>query len=229
VAADYTYDGAASVRGVALRVTSLDAVGAPDDTADCPAYITTGFIRLSFTPEYSDGDEVEIKNASGEICVGYKLPDVLKQVTFSLELCDPDPILTQKLVGGTIIADQVDPTLALGYASEMVGNEATPNGVAIEVWANAVIGGKNAGTNPYWHYLFPYAQMKFDGERVIESGNLATVFAGRGVGNSGFGAGPTVVAGAAYTWPAPQLSERPFAYMRVDEAPTALLGCYALL
>lgn len=230
MAADYTYDGAASVRGVALRATSLNATGAPDGSAACPTYITGGFIRFSFTPEYSDGDEVEVKNAAGEICVYYRAPDTLKQVTFSLELCDPDPILTEKLVGGVLLLDSVDTDKAVGYAAEETGQEATPNGVALEVWSTAISSGRPSATDPYWHYVFPYAQMRLSGERVLENGNLATVFEGRGYGNLGFGAGPTPddPAGANFVWPFPQYSDRAFAYARVGAAPTALQGCYTL-
>lgn len=229
--ADYQYDGAASVRGVALRVTKLGVDGAPDPLADCPVYVTGGFIRFAFTPEYSDGDEIEIKNAAGEVCVYYKMPDTLKQVTFTLELCDPDPVLTQALAGGDILADTVDQTKALGYASAPIGTETTPNGVAIEVWANAISGGKVAASKPYWHYLFPYAQMRLSGERALENGNLATVFEGRGVGNAEFGKGPSidgVTPAGKYQWPFDAYTDRPFAYTRVDAAPTDLAGCYGL-
>jgi hypothetical protein len=228
--ANYTYDGAASVRGVALRVTRLDATGAPDDVSDCGSYLTHGFIRFAFTPEYSEGDEIEVKNAAGEVCVLYKMPDTLKQITFALELCDPDPILTEMLVGGDVLFDTVDATKALGYAAAETGLETVPNGVAIEVWATAISGGKAAATNPYWHYLFPWAQMKLDGERALENGNLATVFAGRGIGNEGFGEGPEMTGYTGqYLWPFPAFSSRPYAYTRVPTAPISVAGCQTLV
>jgi hypothetical protein len=230
--ASYTYDGAASVRGVALRVTKLGADGAPDPNADCPVYLTTGFIRFAFTPEYSDGDEVEIKNAAGEVCVYYKMPDTLKQITFALELCDPDPVLTQALSGGDILVDTVDITTAVGFASAPTGTETTPYGVAVEVWASAVSGGRIATTKPFWHYVFPWAQLRLTGERALENGNLATVFEGRGLGNAEFGSGPSmagVTPATQYQWPFPAYTDRPYAYARVDDAPTGLMGCYDLV
>jgi hypothetical protein len=233
MATNFKYDGAASVRGVVIRVTPLNEMGQPDadpDTNPCGSYYSTGFIRFAFTPEYTDGDEIEIKNASGEVCVSYKMPDVLKQITFTLEICDPDPILTEMLVGGQVISDSATGEV-LGYASTLTGEEARPNGVGIEVWANAVIGGKAAGKNPYWHYVFPYAKMKFDGERVIEAGNLATVFSGRGVGNPDWKAGPQIADAdhADFSFPEPDvLADRPYAYMRVGHAPVGENGCQPL-
>jgi len=38
-------------------------------------------MRVSFTPEYEDGDEITEKNAAGEVCVTYKAPDTLKRAT----------------------------------------------------------------------------------------------------------------------------------------------------
>jgi hypothetical protein len=164
------------------------------------------------------------------VCVLFKMPDTLKQITFALELCDPDPILTEMLVGGDVIVDQVDATKVLGYASAPTGLETVPNGVAIEVWASAITNGKSAPTNPYWHYLFPWAQMKLDGERALENGNLATVFAGRGVGNDGFGAGPEMTGYEdQFLWPFPAFSARPYSYSRVPTAPLAVAGCQTIL
>ena len=51
-----TQDYAASVQGVAIRVTRLDASGnlltEPGDS-----YTTSAFLRASFTPEYEEGED----------------------------------------------------------------------------------------------------------------------------------------------------------------------------
>lgn len=240
-------DNAASVRGVAIRVTRLNSDGSPAVGTDCDSYLTGGFINFKFTPEYSTGDEVEIKNAAGEVCVYYKLPDTLKDVTVGLELCDPDPILTALLVGGEILTttasgDACTPpgaeageTLAVGYAAEKTGVEANPYGVAIEVWAQAVTNGKSAPGCPFWHYLIPYVKFRLDGDRVVENGNLATVFAGTGGGNAAFLSGPNmnlddvdpVPPNGAFDWDFPTFTDRPFLYARDDLAPVGLRGCFA--
>ena len=52
-----TQDYAASIQGVSIRVTRLDANGnllnGPGDS-----YTTSAFMRVSFTPEYEEGDEI---------------------------------------------------------------------------------------------------------------------------------------------------------------------------
>lgn len=97
-----TTDHAASVQGVALRVTSLDATGAPIVGAN-NSFVTNAFMSLGFTPEYTEGDEIEEKAADGSVCVYYQAPDVLKRVTTNLAICSPDPELTAILIGGTIL------------------------------------------------------------------------------------------------------------------------------
>src|SRR6478735_6176908 len=112
--AGYQQDNAASVRGVALRATRLTADGSPQagGANGCDSYMTGGYISFTFTPAYSEGDEIETKNAAGEVCVYFKMPDTLKNVTFSLEICDPDPVLTQMLVGGDILTAAYNSNLA---------------------------------------------------------------------------------------------------------------------
>lgn len=241
----YVQDNAASVRGRALRVTQLGADGAPITGTQCDVYLSGGFISFQFTPEYSEGDEIEIKNAAGETCVYYKLPDTLKNVGLQLSLCDPDPVLTQMLVGGEVLTaagnsafapagtDSGD-LVAIGYASELAGAVANPNGVAVEVWADAVVNGRSASRAPFWHYLFPSASFRLDGDRVVENGNLATAFAGTGTGNEAFGTGPNMdLTGVtpsppegAFDWRFPAHTDRPFLYTRSFYAPLGLKGAF---
>jgi hypothetical protein len=248
--AGYVQDNAASVRGVALRVTRLGADGAPlaGGANACDSYMTGGFITASFTPSYSEGDEIEVKNAAGEVCVYFKMPDTLKNVGMNLELCDPDPVLTQMLVGGDVLEAAYNSSLAppgmssgqvaaVGYAAESIGVEATPYGVSVEIWAQAVVGGKAANVAPYWHYVWPYMNFRLDGDRVVENGALATVFAGTGGGNSAFGAGPNLdttgitplPSATAWDWNFPSYSDRPYMYARAVDAPVGLRGCFVNL
>jgi hypothetical protein len=229
-------------------VTRLGPDGAPDVGSPCDVYITGGFITATFTPTYSEGDEIEVKNAAGDVCVYFKMPDTLKNVGLNLEICDPDPVLTQMMVGGDVLTVGFGNALAppgtedgddaaVGYAAEGIGVAAAPYGVAVEIWAQAVIGGKAANTAPYWHYVFPYAQFRLDGDRVIENGALATVFVGTGGGNAAFGAGPNMDTtgvepappNTAWDWLFPSYADRPYMYARSMDAPVGLKGCFSNL
>lgn len=203
------HDNASSVAGMAIRLTRLDASGALV-TGPSASYVTKKFVSLGFTPEYETGDEFTTKAADGSVCVTWKAPDTLKRVTLSIALCDPDPEFTEMIAGGTLLSSGGQ---SVGYKAPLVGVDATPNGVAIEVWSIANVNGRQAATNPYWHWVFPYTQMHQAGERAIQNDLLATSFEGWGVGNVGFGDGP-----AAPLWPF--ASDAPVAYARTTAIPT---------
>jgi hypothetical protein len=219
-----TQDYAASVQGVALRVTRLDAAGnllnGPGDS-----YTTTAFLRASFTPEYEEGDEIVEKSADGTICVSYKAPDTLKRITMEIAICEPDPELTALMSGGLLLRKNfgtfASPTnQSIGWSAPAVGDDPAGNGVSIEVWSFAVKDGKRAATLPYFYWVFPYAKLRQSGDRVIENGLLANTFEGYGLGNTAF------AAGLDGRWEFPIATERPYSYARGDWAPEGLRGFY---
>lgn len=215
---------AASVQGVALRVTRLDSRGNPLLGPEC-VYVTRAFMRVSFTPEYEEGDEVTEKNAAGEVCVTYKSNDTLKRATMEIAICDPDPEFTELLTGGVLLKydgsgkPPVDPGAAVqpgfmypnatvGYAAVKSGESPNPNGVGVEVWSLAIRNGSRDADLPYFRWVFPKAQLRPSGDRVIENGLLANAFEGWSDGNINFGTGP------ADDWYWPDATDRPFLYAR---------------
>lgn len=219
-----TQEYAASIQGVSIRVTRLDASGnllnGPGDS-----YTTSAFMRVSFTPEYEEGDEITEKSANGSVCVTYKSPDTLKRITMELAICEPDPELTALISGGLLLRKNIGTfaspdNKSVGWASPAVGDDPAGNGVAIEAWSHAVKDGKKASTLPYFHWVFPYAKLRQSGDRVIENGLLANTFEGYGLGNAVFGSGPDG------RWEFPVAAERPYSYARTTWAPQGLKGFY---
>lgn len=205
-------DYAASIAGAAIRVTRLNADGTLITSAS-GSYVMSTFISVSFTPEYEEGDEFTQKDANGGVCVTYKSPDTLKRVTLEVAICNPDPEFTELVSGGTILSTG---GATVGWAAPEAGVDANPNGVALEVWSKAIQSGKTAPTNPYFHWVFPYAILRPSGDRVIEQGIMANTFEGWALGNSGFGVGPS----AAAPWPFPSTTDRPYSYARTATAPS---------
>ena len=219
-----TQDYAASVQGVAIRVTRLDAAGnllnGPGDS-----YTTSAFLRASFTPEYEEGDEIVEKSADGTVCVSYKAPDTLKRITMEIAICEPDPELTALMSGGLLLrknfGSYASPdNKSVGWAAPAVGDDPAGNGVAIEVWSFAVKDGKRATNLPYFYWVFPYAKLRQSGDRVIENGLLANTFEGYGLGNIEF------ESGIDGRWEYPIATERPYSYARTTWAPQGLKGFY---
>ena len=219
-----TQEYAASIQGVSIRVTRLDASGnllnEPGDS-----YTTSAFMRLSFTPEYEEGDEITEKGANGAVCVTYKSPDTLKRITMELAICEPDTELTQLISGGLLLRKNLGTYASpdrksVGWSSPATGDDPAGNGVAIETWSHAIIDGKKASTLPYFHWVFPYAKLRLSGDRVIENGLLANTFEGYGLGNTAFSMG------LDDRWEFPVATERPYSYARAGWAPTGRKGFY---
>jgi len=219
-----TQDYAASVQGVAIRVTRLDAAGNLLNGAG-DSYTTSAFLRASFTPEYEEGDEIVEKSADGTICVSYKAPDTLKRITMEIAICEPDPELTALMSGGLLLRKNFGSfaspdNKSVGWASPGVGDDPSGNGVSIEVWSFAVKDGKRDTTLPYFYWVFPYARLRQSGDRVIENGLLANTFEGYGLGNVQF------QTGLDGRWEYPVGAERPYSYARATWAPEGLKGFY---
>jgi len=219
-----TQDYAASIQGVSIRVTRLDAAGNLLNTPG-DSYTTSAFIRVSFTPEYEEGDEITEKAADGTVCVVYKSPDTLKRITMELAICEPDPELTQLLSGGLLLRKNLGTFAApnrksIGWSSPAVGDDPAATGVAVECWSHAIKDGKKSSTLPYFHWVFPYVKVRQSGDRVIENGLLANTFEGYGLGNTLFGTG------LDGRWEFPVATERPYSYARATWAPTGRNGFY---
>jgi hypothetical protein len=219
-----TQENTSSIQGVAVRVTRLDANGnllnGPGDS-----YTTHAFMRVSFTPEYEEGDEITEKSANGAVCVSFKSPDTLKRITMEFAICEPDPELTSLISGGLLLRKNLGTFASpdhksIGWAAPAVGDDPSGNGVAIESWTRAIIDGKPSATTPFYHWVFPYAKLRQSGDRVIENGLLANTFEGYGLGNSLFGEGPDG------RWEFPEATNRPYAFAKTTWAPSGLRGFY---
>lgn len=203
-------DNAAAIQGVALRATKLGADGAPLVGAE-NAYATSQFTRVAFTPQYEEGEEFTGKAADGSLCLDFKLDDTLKRVNLSVAICNPQPELYEMLADGSLLTQATE---NVGWASPLVGVAANPNGLALEVWSRAIVGGRPAANNPFWRWVFPYVKLRLDGERALENGQMAHSFSGWGLGNPSFGDGP------ANDWNFPSDSAIQFA--RDATAPTGI-------
>lgn len=207
-------DYASSIMGVSIRVTRLTPTGAAA-TGKEASYVTSKFVSLSFTPEYEAGDEFTQKAADGSVCASLKAPDTLKRVTLSIAICEPDPEFTQIIAGGTLLTSSGATPKTIGWAAPAIGVDATPNGVAIEVWSKAVANGKTVG---YYHWVFPYAQMHSAGDRVIENGMMGNSFEGWAVGNATFGTSITAMTTGKPSAAWPYATTEAVAYARSDAA-----------
>lgn len=99
------YDGAGSLFALGVRLTKLDATGAPL-VGTLSSYKTDALVQIQLGLEYEDGEEILQRNGSGNLCMYYRAPDTLKQGTIEgFQVCSPDPIVKQFVLGGDLITD----------------------------------------------------------------------------------------------------------------------------
>lgn len=120
-----------SVQAVALRVCKLDTDGSPLVGAD-NAFVTSQFTRVSWTPEYEEGEEITEKAGDGTQCVYFKMPDILKKVNLEVAICNPQPELYEMLADGYLLTASVSRAVTdAERATNVVTLTATAHGFQI--------------------------------------------------------------------------------------------------
>jgi hypothetical protein len=206
------YDGAGSLFALAIRVTKLDATGAPLVGAQS-AYISDALVKAELGLTYSETEEVSQLNGTGVACVAYQAPQSVSRGAISgLQICQPDPVLKQFLLGGDLIMS-TDPTPApIGYRAPLANTTPNPNGVSCEFWSRAVIGSSYATVLPFIHWVLPRCNLVPSGTWALAAdAAMVPEFEGSSEQNAGWGAGPED------DWDYP--SDRVWQYARVPTLP----------
>ena len=154
-----------SVRGRVMRATKLDECGNPVE-GPCSTVVSKGFVSIAYAAEISEGDEVEIKNANGELCISDKACDELKWVNLTITFCGVDPDLIGLMTGYQTVLD---------YAGNAVGNRVgqkilCDGGFALEAWSD--IPGQNCavtGNRLYGYFLAPWVKSAILNSFTIEN------------------------------------------------------------
>ena len=175
------------VRGKRMRVTALDSCGKPPEGGtECSLVVTKGFIIVNLEAETSDGDDIELKNADGDLCVVDKSRDQFKRWNLTAEFCEVDPALLS-LVSNVNLEEDWD--------SNIVGvrtYQGAPAGsFAMEVWAG-VPGTDCLPGEPaqYGYLLLPFVIPGVLGDITIENDAATFTIHGHTRGAGGWGVGP---------------------------------------
>lgn len=176
-----------SLHCVAIRVTALKSDGSH---AGQPMYVTDNLVKIDFNPDVEAGQEVNDKNAAGIVYVAYKLQDIIKRLTTTLEIVANDPELEAILTGGTVYTSGGSGTAYVqGYQYGSLLQFNAPYGVSVEAWTHNIVAGVINATQPYQRWVFPRMYLR-KGNRTIDINRLASPFEGFAVENPNWGAGP---------------------------------------
>lgn len=97
------WDGSGSLFALGMRLTKLDATGAPLVGTNT-AYVTEALTTVGIGLTYEDGAQITQRNGAGNLCMSYKAPDTLTNgVVDALTVCQPDPNILQFAIGGDTI------------------------------------------------------------------------------------------------------------------------------
>lgn len=166
-----------------LRVTKLDATGAPAPGAS-NAYVTDALASLEFGWETETGEEITEKNACGEIIVNYKAPDSIKRGTVTINLLTPDPELEEVLTAGALLTEGA----AVGFAAPPIG-AMSEELVSVELWTKRINAGVLDGTFPYARWVYPKVTKLRPGNHTHAQANLGRSFVGEAHENENWGNG----------------------------------------
>lgn len=175
------------VRGKRVRVTKLDACGAPPAPAATDALVTSsGFISVAYAMEFEEGDEFIQKNANGDLCINTKACDQFKRLTVTISFCEVDPDLLSMVTGNMVEVDGAGDSVGF-----RVSNNTPCANFALELWSGL---GDDAcdltGNEEYGYFLLPFVKNGTLRDFTIENGPATFEIAGWTDGSSEWGTGP---------------------------------------
>lgn len=193
-----------SVRGRTMRLTKLDECCTPPVIgAPCSMIVSKGFVSVAYSPEISEAEEIDQKNAAGESCYVDPGCDELKWINVALTLCKVDPDILTFITGSPLV---------LNAAGDSVGNRIQTGqtcsvNFALEVWTDVpstVCG--TTGLKQYGYFLLPCIGAGVLGDFTIENGALNLEINAKARSASGWGVGPYNVDLDAAAVPGPLLT-----------------------
>lgn len=170
-------------------------------------------LTTSVAHGFSVGNTVTVSGVDATFDGTYLISAVPTATTFTYAKTAAN-VTSASATGTAVSATGTD---SIGWGSPAPGDEIGEEGLAIEVWSRAIVNGRPAVNRPYFHWLWPYATLRLEGERALENGLMAHVFSGHSVGNADWAPGlPT------NAWPVDTKSA--VGFVRTDSVPNVTNG-----
>jgi hypothetical protein len=178
-----------SVRSCAARITKLDSCGRPvPPGTECGYVVTKGYTEIAFTPETTEPDEIEQRNACGEVCVTDRSCEELRWINVAITFCQVDPDVISLITGYERVLDWEGNSVGVRVRRQIECDA----GWALETWSRVpdVQCEPTAAQGQWGYYLLPWLVGGIIGEYTL--GNNAVTFSltARTKAGSGWGVGP---------------------------------------
>lgn len=180
-----------SVRGKVARMTKVDAAGKPV-AGPCGTITTDGFVTVSYSPEISEGEEIEVKKANGTVCVSDKACDSLKWIAIEIAFCGVNPGLFGMMTSQPVVTDWAGHLVGL-----RIGKSINCDGAyGLELWSD-VPGGIDPVTTAktYGYFLTPCISNGVIQDFSLENDAATFTLSGITKAAPGWGRGPYNVDG----------------------------------
>jgi hypothetical protein len=152
------------LRGRRLRATRLDGCGNPVLGPDS-VVITKGFISVALTANNEEGEEINVTNANGDVCVLDTPLPKLKNYSVEITFCDVNPVLVNLMSGQPLVMNGTD-TVGFRMNSEI---DASAQGFALELWTGVASDTCSTDGTSYGYLLLPFLQGGTLGDFTVEN------------------------------------------------------------
>lgn len=183
------------IRGRAMRVTKLDGCGVVVPGSQS-SVVSKGFVSIGLTANTEEGEEIQVTNANGDICISDTPPPRLIDYGLEINLCGVEPLIFNLTTGQPLVKD---PDTGTGLPPEYLGFRSntkvdlSAQGFGLEVWSSVPSAACAAagGVQQYGYFLLPFIQGGIIGDFTIENGAINFIISGaRTKDGSGWGVGP---------------------------------------
>ena len=178
------------LRGRSMRATRLNGCGVPVSGPDSVA-TTDGYVSIALTAEINEPEEIEVKNANGQVCVRDPGCAEFKGYNVEITFCNVEPCLYAMMTGQDTI--NASDGQALGFRMNSK-RKACDYAFALEVWSGVpgvACGGQTAESGSFGYVILPFVRAGVIGDFTIENAAVSFVVSGAVTldGNS-WGTGP---------------------------------------
>ncbi|MDH6279534.1 hypothetical protein [Prescottella agglutinans] len=172
-----------SIRSRVVRVTSLDACGAPRIGQKSTA-VSEGHISIKLSPQYEDGEETNQKNAAGKLIVIDKALDQLKYFNFEIVFAQVNPDIFNQVTGQPIVLDHAGNAVGVRIGATVEAN------CAVETWTDVPNTACGPDGKSFGYALVPWIKGGRLGDFSFENALANFTLTGRTESNSQWGTGP---------------------------------------
>jgi hypothetical protein len=223
------------IKGRRMRMTKLDVCGRPVP-GPCSVVVSKGFVTATLSGEIDEGEEIERKNAAGELCVSVPPCPTYKWTNAEITFCEVNPAMATLINPNWKMLTNAAGK-GIGYAAGR--SFSCEGGFALEIWTD-LYGAADLCDDPNatgaWGYLLvPWMANGFmSGDLEIADDAVDFVYSAKSKIGAKWGPGPFDVMLGATGQPG-RLNEAVEAWedyrvQTVDVAPPdAACGCTALV